>query len=107
MSYTFNLSGRRVIGGVRALWFINPRRRLAVGGGARLSLSSPLWSHRRAALRNILGGASREARGFESHRSRSVRNISTARPNNGMHPTADTKDFIFLLWRGAAGDAGR
>ena len=27
--------------------------------------------------------------------------------NNGMHPTADTTAFIFLLWRGAAGDAGR
>jgi hypothetical protein len=32
---------------------------------------------------------------------------TTAQPNNGMHPTADTKDFIFLQSRWAAGDAGR
>ena len=28
-------------------------------------------------------------------------------PNNGMHLTADTNDFIFHQSRGAAGDAGR
>jgi hypothetical protein len=28
-------------------------------------------------------------------------------PNNGMHPTADTKDVIYLQTRRAAGDAGR
>jgi hypothetical protein len=30
-----------------------------------------------------------------------------AQPNNGMHPTADTNDFIYLQWLGAARDAGR
>jgi len=31
----------------------------------------------------------------------------TPQHNNGMHPTADTPDFMLLQWCGAAGDAGR
>jgi len=30
-----------------------------------------------------------------------------APPNNGMHPTADTTDFIYFQSLVAAGDAGR
>jgi hypothetical protein len=31
----------------------------------------------------------------------------SAKPNNGMHPTADTLPGIYLQNGGAAGDAGR
>jgi hypothetical protein len=30
-----------------------------------------------------------------------------AAPNNGMHPTADTQDFMYIESLGRAGDAGR
>jgi hypothetical protein len=33
--------------------------------------------------------------------------VDTPPPNNGMHPTADTTDFMFRESLGAAGDAGR
>jgi hypothetical protein len=33
--------------------------------------------------------------------------IYPVRPNKGMHPTADTHDFIYLQRCGAAGDTGR
>jgi hypothetical protein len=36
-----------------------------------------------------------------------MRIVSTAHPNNGMHPTADTLLLKFLQWLVAAGDAGR
>ena len=81
--------------GVRLLGFLNPRRRLVVGNGARLSLTQALAFDQWAALRIILHGASREVRGFEYRGWRQVRAVSTTHPNKPMHPTADTQLVIY------------
>jgi hypothetical protein len=36
-----------------------------------------------------------------------LKDSERAKPNNGMHPTADTPDFMLRERLGAAGDAGR
>ena len=67
--------------------FLNLRRKLEAINGARLFLNRALCFHTRAALRVILHGASREARGSEYGRLREVRGVSMAHPNKPMHPT--------------------
>jgi hypothetical protein len=91
-----NHAGRRVMPSVRLLWYFKTmtetrgwQRRAALSqSGAPLSLG--------AALRIIIGGASREVRRFEYRGSREVPDVSRAHPNKPMHPTANTKDFKFL-----------
>jgi hypothetical protein len=90
--------------GVRALGLVKStmeargwQRRAALSqSGARLSAM--------AALQIILCGAWREVLGFEFRGSRQVRNLSGARPNKPMHPTADTKPVVYFQTPGAAGD---
>ena len=86
-----DLAGGRVMRGVRVLGLIKPMTETC-GRQRRAALSQsggPL-SPAGAALRIIISGAWREARGSEYRGWREACAVSATHPNKPMHPTADT-----------------
>jgi hypothetical protein len=79
--------------GVRLLGYLKTMMETR-GSQRRAALSPPgLASLPRAALRTTFSGASREVRRSGLGSLPKMRIVSTAHPNNGMHPTANSVAF--------------